>query len=498
MEQQQQHANLFQEYIELKQYLIDHNIGISTITLDCKINITVDIEKFRNTANVKRKTNPKKKLVSFYNQDSIIMRPNSVENEMNVKVFRNGSLQVTGCKDMNDFYSAIRDHLIKLLQEGNYITSILQDADTLAAIAQSSDILVLDPVTNIVLHTLTIRMIKADTKQDIRIDRRYLVKILDHNHSEISCSPPLPCTNPVLKQAILEYGPIEFKNKLNNKHACVNIVYKHKIAEGVYHKLSIFVFQTGSIIVTNAKNIQQVVGAHIFLELIIGAYRNQLAIKPLDPVQVRAETYKYICHLNQDPCTQEEINEYANQYCEATSNQRSPSQRSSSSTSQSSKHTTSSSSHFTKNDHVILRTERRKRQLLNREYKSYLKVLESYLRKKTSFTQAVSIIDRKQTRFPNAKKVQVVPSPIELIQKRHDLSLKLQDTDASLAIVVDKIVEFNTTYPRAVFVNNCLQLCSRLCSSFDTCKLQEEYDRTMKLNEPTDVIDQVYANSTNY
>ncbi|CAI2358536.1 Transcription (TATA-box-binding) factor TFIID [uncultured virus] len=497
MDQQQQPANLFQEYIQLKQYLIDHNIGISTITLDCKINITVDIDKFRNTANVKRKINPKKEPVGFYNQDSIILRPNSVENEINVKVFRNGSLQVTGCKDMNDFYAAVRDHLIKLLQEGGYITSILQDADTLAAIAQSSDILVLDPVNNIVLHTLTIRMIKADTKQDIRIDRRYLVKILDHNHSEIACSPPLPCTDPKLKQAILEYGPIEFKNKLNNKHACVNIVYKHKISEGVYHKLSIFAFQTGSIIITNAKNIQQVVGAHIFLELVIGAYRNQLAIKQLDPVAVRAETYKYICNLNQDPCTQEEINEYANQYCEPTSKQRVPIRHSSSS-SQSSKHSTASSSHFTKNDHVILRTERRKRQLLNREYKSYIKVLESYLRKKASFTLAITIIDRKQTRFPNAKKVQVVSSPIELMQKRQDLATKLQDTDASLAIVVDKIIEFNTTYPRGVFVNNCIQLCSKLCSSFDTCKLQEEYDRTMKLNEPTDVIDQVYANSTNY
>jgi len=50
------------------------------------------------------------------------MKPtnNPIRNYINIKVFKNGSLQITGCKDMEDFNNVINT-LIRVLKRGKDI-----------------------------------------------------------------------------------------------------------------------------------------------------------------------------------------------------------------------------------------------------------------------------------------------------------------------------------------------------------------------------------------
>ncbi len=47
------------------------------------------------------------------------MKPtnNPTRNYINIKVFKNGSLQITGCKDIDDFYNVF-ETLIRILKRG--------------------------------------------------------------------------------------------------------------------------------------------------------------------------------------------------------------------------------------------------------------------------------------------------------------------------------------------------------------------------------------------
>src|ERR1700747_278424 len=69
------------------------------------------------TPNAKKK--PSKKC--FYNQATIRIKPSSGKNIVNIKIFRNGSIQMTGCKSMEDFYDVILK-LIKIIQTGRKYT----------------------------------------------------------------------------------------------------------------------------------------------------------------------------------------------------------------------------------------------------------------------------------------------------------------------------------------------------------------------------------------
>ncbi len=59
---------------------------------------------------------------------------------------------------------------------------------------------------------------------------------------------------------------------LSPNHACVNI--KHKISSTV--KISIFVFQTGNIIITGAKIAEHIKEAYVFIVKFLNKYKQQI------------------------------------------------------------------------------------------------------------------------------------------------------------------------------------------------------------------------------
>ena len=266
-------------------FLRDHDIKISTITLDCKLRTLVNVDKFaknidlredgvvsvkfgdrnnlatnRTIVVVKSKKKPSTK--SFYNQVTILMKPmnNPSRNYINIKVFKNGSLQMTGCKDLNDFHN-VTNTLISILKAGKKINNkrikFIEDAD------------------NIGIHDVNIRMINSNFKLDYKIDRKKLKELLKKNHGCYTKDTDI--------------GYVEYKYKPNGGHSCVNI--KHKPDE--HNKTSIFVFQTGAVIITGAKKINHIIMAYQFIQKILTRYYDEIKIVDLDQKAVQLELAKF-------------------------------------------------------------------------------------------------------------------------------------------------------------------------------------------------------------
>lgn len=277
-----------QSYIDSKKFLTDKKIKISTITLDCKLHVIVDTDKLakyvilredgivsikygdrknaatnRTIVAVKKKQSTK----NFYNQVTILMKPtnNPTKNYMNIKVFDNGSVHVTGCTDIDDFNN-VMGTLIKILKKGQDIRT---KHDKIRHIEYIND------KKKIGIYDAKIRMINSNFKLPYKIDRKKVAFLLKKYHGN--------------RTTDTEIGYVEFKHKPNGGHSCVNIKFKYDEISTP----SIFMFQTGAIIITGAKNLYQIIAAYHYIFLIIDKYLGQIKIIELNPKLVNAEIELY-------------------------------------------------------------------------------------------------------------------------------------------------------------------------------------------------------------
>jgi TATA-box binding protein (TBP) (component of TFIID and TFIIIB) len=284
-------------FLESKQFLKDHNIKISTITLDCKLHTIINLDKFakhvvlkedeivsikfgnrtdtatnRTIVFIKPKKKPSTK--NFYNQVTILMKPtnNPTRNYINIKVFKNGSLQMTGCKDMDDFTN-VTSTLINILKKGRTIKKKNGEPLHLKFIK--------DP-EKISINDVKIRMINSNFKLDYKIDRKKLAKLLKTNHRKNTKDT--------------EIGYVECKYEPTSGHSCVNIKYHYDETS----RPSIFVFQTGAIIITGAKTLQHIIMAYHFINKILDHYHDKIRIIDLDQKEVQKELAKFFKNKNKN------------------------------------------------------------------------------------------------------------------------------------------------------------------------------------------------------
>lgn len=283
-----------QSYFEAKQFLEDHTISISTITLDCKLHTLIDVDNFAKNVKLRGdeivsvkfgnrkdpatnrtiiipKNKKKPSVTNFYNQVTILMKPtnNPDRNYINIKVFKNGSLQMTGCKDMDDFYN-VTTTLIKILKRGRNIRKE----------KKIHHISFLKSPKKIGIFDVKIRMINSGFRLNYKIDRKKLAKLLKKNHKQNTKDK--------------EIGYVECKYEPTSGHSCVNIKYKYD----EFNKPSIFVFQTGAIIITGAKNLHIIIMAYHFILKILNKYNNEIRIIDLDQKAVQAEITKFFKNNN--------------------------------------------------------------------------------------------------------------------------------------------------------------------------------------------------------
>jgi len=211
-------VNNIAKYIDLNKNSI---IGISYGRYD-------DITTNRSILPRKKLKKKKGKRV-FYNQVSLaIMIPSKKEKPINIKLFTNGSIQMTGCKSVEN----VVDVLEKIFDELKTVKAII-DIKQMKMIDKTfindHTKLYLNNVNNI-----TIGMINSNFRYPNKIDRLKLFNLLTAEN--ISC----------------KYDP--------SNHACVNI--KFNCADKT---ISIFVFEKGPIVITGAKNCDHILAGYNFI-----------------------------------------------------------------------------------------------------------------------------------------------------------------------------------------------------------------------------------------
>lgn len=230
------------------------DIKISTITITCKVDTTFNTKNIENFLDLdddiitiksidtnksllitkkRRRTKTKKtKKNAFYNQVSIGIKKQNADVKksiINTKLFINGAIQITGCKSSADFV-----YVMTTLFKKMSIVKAVYD-DRINKIVDRPFVDDYDALDIERLKNIKIAMINSNFNIGFSIDREKLYRLLIHKN--VRCS----------------YDPII--------HACVNIKYEFDYKK----KISIFVFEKGTVIITGVNNCEQIQSAYDFI-----------------------------------------------------------------------------------------------------------------------------------------------------------------------------------------------------------------------------------------
>jgi TATA-box binding protein (TBP) (component of TFIID and TFIIIB) len=236
--------------------VLPHDLKISTMTITCNFNCTFNISnigtyasltnnvifiKFSNDISdirsldaikpIKITKKPKRVKRMFYNQATIKIKTKYKTKPTNVKLFKNGAIQMTGCISIENSLQVLRI-LCDTLLEPKYIMQ--NDKLTLIEFVTEKQNLEVMQVRD-----FKINMINSNFNIGYIIDRNNLYQIL--LRSGIECTYE-PCV-----------------------HACVNLRYKFKKPNKKTQNISIFVFESGAVIVTGALNNDHLTDAHTYI-----------------------------------------------------------------------------------------------------------------------------------------------------------------------------------------------------------------------------------------
>ena len=239
---------------DMQKMILPDDVIINTITIICNVDINFNVANIakyvdmsldtikkvshgrtgdtltnRNLEFKKRiKISNKNKKV-FFNQVSLsVMVPSKKKKPINVKLFSNGSIQMTGCKIIENAVDAIE----VIFQELNKVKAII-DPNTLKIIEKPF----CDRPENLKLSsikTINIAMIVSKFLFPIKINRQNLYELFQKFGLECTYEPEL--------------------------HASVDLKYLTGDK-----KISVFIFEKGAIVITGARNCVQIKDAYDFV-----------------------------------------------------------------------------------------------------------------------------------------------------------------------------------------------------------------------------------------
>tara|TARA_E500000178_G_scaffold356602_1_gene435965 strand:+ start:8897 stop:9817 length:921 start_codon:yes stop_codon:yes gene_type:complete len=226
-----------------------------TLDKDDVLTVKVNNDDKRSIIDTKSKEKKKKSTVKktkqqkFYNQITIVMRINegdtdnlNDEKKINLKLFKNGSIQMSGCKRIEEVNKVI-NKLIEKLQEKKM--KIKDDEVT--------EITFIDDPKKININDFKIDMINSNYRVNLQIDRSKFYNLL-------------------LKKKI----SASYEKCIR---ACVIIKYCPKEENPMEKEISIFVFQKGNIIITGAKSRKHISSAYQYLNKIILEHVEEISKK---------------------------------------------------------------------------------------------------------------------------------------------------------------------------------------------------------------------------
>lgn len=254
------------------------DLRISTITVTCKFDTEflvknigryIDLSperflsvKYGDSTNSIRSLMPqkskkpkksRKKRKAFYNQATIEVKSHVTGKKTNVKLFKNGSIQMTGCKGVLNFIEVLEKICFELTKKKG-VLDMNKNCIELKPFATNPKNLRTENVKDV-----NIRMINSNFNLNFHVDRERLYTLL--------LSKGIECT----------FEPCV--------HAAVNIKYHYKKDE----RVSIFVFEKGSIIITGAKTREHIVKAYEFITTTLLENYNQIVSSGLDQFIKRKE-----------------------------------------------------------------------------------------------------------------------------------------------------------------------------------------------------------------
>ncbi len=186
------------------------------------------VPKKKKKKKVKSKAKKKQKR-EFHNQISLnVMIQSKKDKPINIKLFTNGSIQMTGCKSVDNVIDVLSKIFIELQTVKAIINKETMTIEDKPFINDASK-LELEFVNNI-----TIGMINSNFVYPNKIDRLKLFNLLNSEQKECRYDP--------------------------SNHAPVNIKYNCKDKS-----ISIFVFEKGSILITGAKNCEHILEGYEFI-----------------------------------------------------------------------------------------------------------------------------------------------------------------------------------------------------------------------------------------
>ena len=197
----------------------------------------------------KRLKKKEKKDFHFFNQITVVVRVFQGpvtdwedEPKINLKLFKNGSIQMSGCKSLEYVNIVLNKLLVKIKQ----IKAKIEDN-------KIHEIKFVENHTDLAITSYKIDMINSNYKVNMQIDRIKFYNLL--LKKKIKCSFE-PCIRACV---IIKYTPIE-----NN--------YEEK-------EISVFVFQKGNIIITGARTKNHIISACKYINNILLTHHDEISKK---------------------------------------------------------------------------------------------------------------------------------------------------------------------------------------------------------------------------
>lgn len=212
----------------------------------------------------------------FDNQVTIVYRRNetvdgvSFNSSLNIKVFKNGNVQITG---------------IKYIEQGSRMIDTI--IGILTNVYKNNPDIIKDP-ESMMNKNYSICLINSDFRIGFAIKRDLLYKIFTANY-ENDCSFE-PCIYPGVKMQYFYNSRANTTTHIHKDGLChcdtPCLVGKgNGREEGSCKKITIAVFQSGCVIITGAQSHAQINESHDFITSVLNGYRNEIEKKLVQPVE---------------------------------------------------------------------------------------------------------------------------------------------------------------------------------------------------------------------
>jgi TATA-box binding protein (TBP) (component of TFIID and TFIIIB) len=267
----------FKQYIVADEMMFNlpKGVSISTMCAKCKLNTELNIDFIKNHINLslddiltvkinnenmrtlmeakKKKRRTKRKIKNtnnpFYNQITVVIRINEGtfkdihdEPKINLKLFKNGSVQISGLKNIEYANRALNKLIYCLSQvKAKMVNNII------------TEVQYVNDISKLTIKEFEIYMINSNYMVNMMIDRSKLYALL------------------LMKKIKASYEKCV--------RACVNIKYVPPIYNNEEKDVSIFIFEKGNIIITGARNFHHVVSTYDYINNILLSHVDEIIKK---------------------------------------------------------------------------------------------------------------------------------------------------------------------------------------------------------------------------